>query len=697
MHLFREAMSKLSEENKVLRLRGGAGESPAQVERLTGMAYVNYVRNLAQEMDRNIFVVPWRSAIIRNSDDDGSLMLPSSLGNYHLSQKCMWVELKCTQFVDNGAVYAVMVCCSCSSMKSILSLGSSQRKPTILALRCHHSEAFMILKKEWETELELPDVLPRGPSNLFTNGELKSLILRGQETDKLFLAIVQKSGILSILHTICRSMKQPVCSKCSTCPCPCLKYLKGEDGKKRRREEADVEEVEIEEVEGEKDGLPWSRKRQRKTPVHNYDDTVKQNLWYEEYGCNKKTILFPISRDPERCKAWKDRLAGKVWEPPAEGMRADPDPGAKCDNHGNMFDKAYQIETSQHIVVYDSQSERIFKCATYAVGTGICRCLFQLDGDPYQLWHIKKGCFIELSYLNSYLMRHLGSGSPANAEYASRSHFLASIGLQTSLTVTEFQKAVAGFRALLSFPADAFTCPSCSKQPKYLVFDGTDLGPAQKKVDHLKELEKPGDDEALVQGGYFKDRTFMVIYRERQLVCSLLTGTISLDEFCAENFTSDEGKKVQELVRRLNSTAGSLSQAYKRFLANICKGTSVAGLLQVTSKEPLKTLKKFCLKELDIGNIAHSSSLILLRREIPPMLDMLEQIRKEEETNFLPADVSTIVLTLLRIRSQTFSVAERRQTSDYTEWDGVGDHPTAFYPDFPLRSYPQTYTSRQRI
>ena len=189
----------------------------------------------------------------------------------------------------------------------------------------------------------------------------------------------------------------------------------------------------------------------------------------------------------------------------------------------------------------------------------------------------------------------------------------------------------------------------------------------------------------------------MVIYRERQLVCSLLTGTISLDEFCAENFTSDEGKKVQELVRRLNSTAGSLSQAYKRFLANICKGTSVAGLLQVTSKEPLKTLKKFCLKELDIGNIAHSSSLILLRREIPPMLDMLEQIRKEEETNFLPADVSTIVLTLLRIRSQTFSVAERRQTSDYTEWDGVGDHPTAFYPDFPLRSYPQTYTSRQRI
>ena len=89
-------------------------------------------------------------------------------------------------------------------------------------------------------------------------------------------------------------------------------------------------------------------------------------------------------------------------------------------------------------------------------------------------------------------LRHLSSGIPVNAEFAARSSALASLGLQTSLTVIEFQHAVAGFRALLSFPPDAFTCPRCTRNPKYLVFDGTDLGPRVNKstagqiIAHLK-------------------------------------------------------------------------------------------------------------------------------------------------------------------------------------------------------------------
>ena len=129
-------------------------------------------------------------------------------------------------------------------------------------------------------------------------------------------------------------------------------------------------------------------------------------------------------------------------------------------------------------------------------------------------------------------------------------------------------------------------------------------------------------------------------------------------------------------------------------LGTSLKETAVAGLLQVTCKEPLKILKRFCLRELNITKIKNSASLQCLQEEIPPFLDMLEQIRKEEKADFLPRDVSTIVLMLLRIRSRTFTCAQRRENSDYTEYDGVGDHPTAYYPDFPLRTYPQTYTTR---
>ena len=535
------------------------------------MPFVNYVRNLSLGQANNLFVLPWRSVLIRNNNKDGTLMLPSSLDCYRPTRNCMWVELKCAQFEDDGAVYAVLVCTICSSMKGILSLGPLQRKLSILSMRCHHAEAFMMLEKEWQTQLELPEVLPSGPSNLFRRPELKSLILRGQESEKLFLAVVQKSGNLSILHTISRQMKQPLCSKCSTCPCPCLKSLKVEESKKRGRDEEDEgAEGEREEVE-----LPWSRKRQKKDPVHNFEDTVKQAVWYEEYGCNTTAILFPISRDPARSKAWLDRLSGHVFLPPAEGLCAEPDMGATCESHGNLFSREYKVKTSSNIVIYNAESEKVHESPTYACGTGSCRCLFQLDGDPYQLWHIRKGSFIEYTYLHSYILRHLSAGIPVNAEYAARSHALASLGLQTTMTVTDFQHAIAGFRALLSFPPDAFTCPSCSKHPRYLVFDGTDLGPAQKKVSHLTELTKPGEDSPLPQGGFFEDRTFMSSYSERELVCNLLTGELEVGDFCEATFTTEEGSQIKELVQRLHSTGGSISQGYKRFLANVCKEQGV--------------------------------------------------------------------------------------------------------------------------
>ena len=444
-------------------------------ERLTGMAFVNYIRNLSMEKEKNLFVLPWRSVIIRNSEMDGNLMSPSTLESYRPTSRCMWLELKCAQFRDNDGVFAVLICTTCSSMRGILSLGPIQTRESIFRLRCHHAEAFMMIYQDWERCLELPEALPSGPSNLFRHADLKSKIVRGKEDEKLFLAVVQRSGVLSLLHTISRQMKQPICSRCSTVPCPCLKHLKGEEeAKKRGREEEDEEEDE--EAEGDKVELPWTRKRQRKNPVEHFEDTVKRSLWYEDYGCNMQPILFPISRDPTRSESWRNKLAGRMFIPPAEGLCAEPGSDSTCDAHGHPFNTEYKVKTSNTIIIYDAQSERVHDVPTFACGTGLCRCLLQLDGDPFQLWHIRKGCFIEYTYLHSYILRHLSSGIPVNAEFAARSSALASLGLQTSLTVIEFQHAVAGFRALLSFPPDAFTCPRCTSNPKYLVFDGTDLG-----------------------------------------------------------------------------------------------------------------------------------------------------------------------------------------------------------------------------
>ena len=657
------------------------------------MPFVNYVRSLNLEKHKNLFFLPWRSVIIRNNEDGGNLMLPTNLESYHPTKKCMWVELKCAAFKDEGGpgVFGMLVCTTCISMQGILSLAPCQNKEVILAKRCHHAQAFMMLHPEWEREFDLPEDLEDGPSNLFRLPALKSKLLRGDVEDKLFLAVVQQSGVLSLLHTISRQMKQPVCSRCSTCPCPCLKYMKGVEGarKRGRDDEEQVEEDEVASVE-----LPWSRKRKKKNPVEHFENEVALPVWYEEYGCNRQEILFPISRDPVRSKTWRERLGGKTFSPDAEGLCAEPDLDASCHAHGHPFKRDCKVKTSNSIVIYNAQSEKVFDSPTFGCGTGLCRCIFQLDGDPYQLWHIRRGCFIEYTYIHSYILRHLSSGIPVAAEYAARKSTLTSLGLETSLTATEFQHAVAGFRALLRFPPDAFSCPTCSRNPAYIVLDGTDLGPAASTVQHLTELEKPSSNDPLPQGGFFEDRTFLPSFQERDMVCNLITEALDIEDFCDADFSTEGGVQVQELVRRLRTSGLGLSPAYKRFLANVSKETSVAGLLQVTCKEPLSVLRRFCQRDLDLTKINNSASLSLLREEIPPFLSMLEDIRKEEKSNFLPPDVSSIVLTILRIRERTFSYAERRATTDYTEWDEPADHPTSFYPDFPLRCYPQTYETR---
>ena len=111
------------------------------------------------------------------------------------------------------------------------------------------------------------------------------------------------------------------------------------------------------------------------------------------------------------------------------------------------------------------------------------------------------------------------------------------------------------------------------------------------------------------------------------MVCSLLTGDLDLEDFCDADIESEGGKQVQEVVRRINRRSGRLSQGYKRFLANVCKETSVAGLLQVTGKEALKVLKRFAQQDLDLSKISNSASLRLLKDEVPPFLEMLEEIR----------------------------------------------------------------------
>ena len=117
---------------------------------------------------------------------------------------------------------------------------------------------------------------------------------------------------------------------------------------------------------------------------------------------------------------------------------------------------------------------------------------------------------------------------------------------------------------------------------------------------------------------------------------------------------------------------------YVKFLSNISKGTSLRGLLQVSSSGPLKSLKLYCEEVLDIRDARHIKKLREVISELPAFWSILDSICLLENRNFLPRLVSRIVLKILDIRKAMFDRAVHRDESDYFEWEGR-EHETMCY------------------
>ena len=230
------------------------------------------------------------------------------------------------------------------------------------------------------------------------------------------------------------------------------------------------------------------------------------------------------------------------------------------------------------------------------------------------------------------------------------------------------------------------------------------------QVDHLSELDHADeDDDVLPQASHFKDRVFLNEITERKHVLDFLTGDISPGQFTRlPDMTSENGEMLKNLVNDLDTRfQGEIPKAYHRFMKNICKPTSVAGLLQCTGPAVLQYLHEFANKTLNLRNRANKAKLQIVAKELPAFWPMLLGILNQEKANFLNPLVSTIVKKLLDIRcrvvfcnlfsnyllrNKTFRNAEVRGDDMYVEWsDSTEEHPTQCYPNFKIFRHPKKY------
>ena len=168
-------------------------------------------------------------------------------------------------------------------------------------------------------------------------------------------------------------------------------------------------------------------------------------------------------------------------------------------------------------------------------------------------------------------------------------------------------------------------------------------------------------------GSTFKERVFLFKKKERSLTKQLVDGDISPQDFVSSrHITTESGILIKNMVSRLISDFGEVPSAYKYWLEDLLKPSSVSGYIQVTSREGLEIIEAVANKTLDLRSLNEIERIKELQKQAPPLFQALSEILKvENDSQWLPQDVLDILKQLLKIRIEVVQQAPERQASDY--------------------------------
>ena len=417
------------------------------------------------------------------------------------------------------------------------------------------------------------------------------------------------------------------------------------------------------------------------------------------YGYNKTTILYPFERSKQQQETWLKRTRN-IYDFP-DSFVPVWSRNETC-SHGYQYDDndANMVEESTNILLFNNIGEQVFTVKNYArKSLHSCKERMRYDGHPEFVWNLGGGRYVNYTLLFQYLHLWKNDGLSIHAMHKSILEMSSACGITSSLTYNDLHRAVTGFFVCLGFDEKiAFECPSHGSSPPWINTDGKCTGPAKRRVKHIQELDHHKDDlQVWAQSTTFQDRVFLPNTLERSLVCDLVTGKITCDEFLASEITTENGHMVADLVTYLaDEWPEELPKQYLRFLSNISKGTSVRGLLQVSSGRPLEYLKKYCEENVDIRDASHIDKLRLVMSELPAFWAILDSICLLENRSFLPGHIGRIVLKILEIRKKMFDNAVHREETDYVKWEGR-EHETMCYPNLKLFRFPKKVQVNKKV
>ena len=368
-------------------------------------------------------------------------------------------------------MYSVYSCPECTSMRGVRDLSLDQSREEIERIKCNHSNAAEYLIGSYETYWDIQ--LPNDQDTTHTinfNNDISVQCLR-DEGSELFLGAYQTNGLVTLLYTVSRKQSIPFCSACASKKCKCF------HGYKSAIREASVENGR------DAPEFHWERRNTEQEPIGNYSDNLELSEQYRKYGYNITSFEYPIKRDSGLQKKFVNRQKGQFDLPSMFVPEAIE--SLKC-KHGNSFDSSDErlVKTSRNVMIYTSESDIKNDAATFGrptVPVGVCKCLHHYDGHSVLLWNLGLGKMIDYQFIH-FVIHQSVNGTPLQSIFRSRSTFFSSIGVHSTLSYEDFERACSGYASMIRFRKEDFLCPSCGHTPKYIVADGKMSGPTRRKV-----------------------------------------------------------------------------------------------------------------------------------------------------------------------------------------------------------------------
>ena len=119
------------------------------------------------------------------------------------------------------------------------------------------------------------------------------------------------------------------------------------------------------------------------------------------------------------------------------------------------------IQISHTIVVATINQEIFFDIPILGRPTlGPCKCVQNVSGHKFGLWHLGRGKFVDYSWLLQWILRWRGGGDPIHNEHAGRAQLMRQLGVETVLDRRQLNKAALGFKSRIRFDDMSVFCLS---------------------------------------------------------------------------------------------------------------------------------------------------------------------------------------------------------------------------------------------